>query len=45
MGVKPLKGMHGFDPADIDSQACWLSTVPVPAGVSRVCDYFHVMTT
>ena len=43
MGVKPLNGMHGFDPADEDSDACWLSTVPVPEGVSRVCDYFAVM--
>ena len=45
MGVKPLNGMHGYDPSDIDSRACWLSTVPVPAGVSRVCDYFRVMTS
>ncbi len=45
MGVKPLNGMHGFDPADEDSDACWLSTVPVPEGVRRVCDYFAVMTT
>ena len=44
MGVKPLNGMHGFDPADEDSRACWLSTVPVPDGVSRVCDYFRTMT-
>lgn len=44
MGVKPLNGMHGFDPADEDSDACWLSTVPVPDGVSRVCDYFKAMT-
>ena len=44
MGVKPLDGMHGFDPADEDSRACWLSTVPVPDGVTRVCDYFRVMT-
>ena len=43
MGVKPLNGMHGFDPADRDSAAAWLSTVPVPASVSRVCDYFAVM--
>ena len=40
MGVKPLNGMHGYDPADIDSLACWLSTEPVPEGVTRVCDYF-----
>ena len=44
MGVKPLNGMHGFDPADEDSRACWLSTEPVPEGVGRVCDYFRVMT-
>ena len=44
MGVKPLNGMHGFDPDDEDSLACWLSTVPVPENVSRVCDYFRVMT-
>ena len=44
MGVKPLNGMHGYDPTDIDSRACWLSTAPVPEGVSRVCDYFAVMT-
>ena len=43
MGVKPLNGMHGFDPADEDSLACWLSTVPVPDGVHRVCDYFREM--
>ena len=34
----------GFDPADKDSSAAWLSTVPVPDSVSRVCDYFAVMT-
>lgn len=44
MGVKPLNGMHGFDPDDIDSQACCLSTAPIPPGVSRVCDYFGMMT-
>ena len=44
MGVKPLNGMHGFDPGDKDSCAAWLSTVPVPDSVSRVCDYFRVMT-
>lgn len=44
MGVKPLNGMHGFDPADKDSAASWLSTVPVPDGVERVSDYFAQMT-
>ena len=44
MGVKPLNGMHGFAPDDEDSLACWLSTEPVPDGVTRVCDYFRIMT-
>ena len=45
MGAKPLNGMHGYDPGDEDSLACWLSTAPVPEGVSRVCDYFGAMTS
>jgi len=44
MGARPLGGMHGFDPADRDSCAAWLSTAPVPDSVSRVCDYFGAMT-
>ena len=44
MGVKPLNGMHGYDPDDEDSLACWLSTDPVPPGVARVADYFGAMT-
>ncbi len=44
MGVKPLNGMHGYDPTDKDSAAAWLSTRPVPESVARVCDYFAVMT-
>ena len=44
MGVKPLNGMHGYDPKDEDSLACWLSTVPVPDGIARVRDYFGAMT-
>ena len=44
MGVKPLAGMHGFDPADEDSTACWLSTAPVPSGLRRICDVFAAMT-
>ena len=35
---------YGFDPADEDSTACWLSTAPVPDGVARVCDYCRAMT-
>ena len=42
MGVKPLNGMHGYDPKDVDSLACWLSTGE--ARVAKVADYFGVMT-
>ena len=44
MGVKPLNGMHGFDPADKDSAAACLSTAPLPEGMARVSDYFKLMT-
>ena len=44
MGVKPLNGMHGFDPADKDSAAACLSTAPLPEGMARVSDYFRLMT-
>ncbi|MBR0459094.1 MAG: glycosyltransferase [Victivallales bacterium] len=43
MGIKPLHGMHGFDPADEDSLACCLSTKPLPPSITRVCDYFTLM--
>ena len=43
MGIKPLNGMHGFDPADRDSFAAYLSTAPVPDSVRRVADYFRAM--
>lgn len=45
MGVKPLAGMHGYDPADEDSLASCLSTVPVPPCIFRVRDYFSWMTS
>ena len=44
MGVKPLNGMHGFDPADEDSFAAVLSTEEIPGDVARVSDYFRMMT-
>ncbi|MBS1370174.1 MAG: hypothetical protein HPZ91_09495 [Lentisphaeria bacterium] len=43
MGGAPLAGMHGFDPADRDSDAALLSNVPVPADVTGVPDYFRLM--
>ncbi|MGN1359387.1 MAG: alkaline phosphatase family protein [Kiritimatiellia bacterium] len=44
MGLKPLNGMHGYDPADKDSAAAILSTEPIPPNVRRVCDLFGLMT-
>ena len=43
MGIKPLNGMHGYDPADEDSLAACLSTIPIPDSVRRVRDYFSLM--
>lgn len=44
MGIKPLNGMHGFDPADKDSFTAYLSTAPAPESLKRVADYFAIMT-
>ena len=44
MGLKPLGGMHGYDPADEHSRAAILSTEPVPGYVRHVADYFKLMT-
>ena len=43
MGLKPLGGMHGFDPDDIHSRAAIMSTEPIPGYVHGVFDYFHLM--
>ena len=43
MGLKPLGGMHGFDPNDIHSQAAVMSTEPIPDYVRGVFDYFRMM--
>ncbi len=43
MGLKPLAGMHGFDPRDAHSKAAVMSTDPIPEWVSGVWDYFALM--
>ena len=43
MGLKPLGGMHGFDPDDLHSKAAVMSTEPIPAYVRGVYDYFKMM--
>lgn len=43
MGRKSLPGMHGFDPADADSDAACLSTDPLSPSPVWVGDYFSMM--
>lgn len=43
MALKPLPGMHGYQPEDKDSLAVVLSTNPVPDRVREVADLFSLM--
>ncbi len=43
MGLKPLGGMHGFDPDDGHSKAAVMSSGPIPDYVRGVFDYFKMM--
>ncbi|MBQ4481104.1 MAG: alkaline phosphatase family protein [Victivallales bacterium] len=43
MGLKPLRGMHGYAPEDKDSYAAILSDGEVPPEVKHVSDYFTLM--
>ena len=44
MALKPLPGMHGYDPRDRDSHAAILSTRPLDdCQVRDVADFFHLM--
>jgi len=43
MGLKSLKGMHGFSPEDKDSYACLLSTQPPKIEPREVKDFFKLM--
>ena len=43
MGLKPLPGMHGYQPDDKDSLAAVLSTNPIPDHVLEVADLFSLM--
>ncbi len=44
MTLKPLNGMHGYEPTEAHSLAAILSTDAIPANVTRVRDYFGLMT-
>lgn len=44
MTQKPLNGMHGYEPTEAHSLAAILSTDAIPANVTRVRDFFGLMT-
>lgn len=43
MGIKPLKGMHGYNPADADSHASISSNRLIPGSVSKIQHIHHIM--
>lgn len=43
MGTKQIKGMHGYDPADADSAASISSSLPLPAGLTKIHEIYHLM--
>ena len=44
MTLKPLNGMHGYEPTEAHSLAAILSSDAIPADVTRVRDSFGLMT-
>jgi predicted AlkP superfamily pyrophosphatase or phosphodiesterase len=43
MGIKPCKGMHGYDPADADSFASLSSNRPIPESVTKIQHIHRLM--
>lgn len=43
MGLKPIRGMHGYHPDDPDSDASLLSNVEPPRDPRVITDVFHLM--
>ena len=43
LGVRPLGGMHGYEPSERHSLAAIMSTEPIPEYVAGVWDYFRYM--
>ena len=43
MNLKRVPAMHGFDPAEPDSRACWLTTHPVDPAPARINEIHEVM--
>jgi predicted AlkP superfamily pyrophosphatase or phosphodiesterase len=45
MGVKPCRGMHGYDPADPDSYAAISSNRPIPEAITKIQHIHQLMLT
>jgi len=43
MGVKQIKGMHGYDPRDADSSASICSNRELPASLTNIHQIYHLM--
>jgi hypothetical protein len=43
MGVKQIKGMHGYQPQDADSAAAICSNRELPAGLTKIHQIYHLM--
>lgn len=43
LGLRPLGGMHGYEPSERHSLAAIMSTEPIPEYVDGVWDYFRYM--
>lgn len=43
MGAKPLKGMHGYEPADPDSHASISSNRPIPESITKIQHIHQIM--
>ena len=43
MGVKAVKGMHGYDPAEPDSLAAISSNKPIPSSITGIQHIHHLM--
>ncbi len=43
MGVKQIKGMHGYHPRDADSAASICSNRELPAGLTKIHQIYHLM--
>ena len=45
MGIKQVKGMHGYEPSDPDSLASLSSNRPIPESVTRIQHIHNIMLT